>query len=298
MQYAFNNDPDGDLFLYSDDPDSDTWTVEVDYLDKAGWETVSSSHATYFPALDWRTPRNAWYVGFGSKIRITEADGHVVEVDTFGFPAGRMTPAAERVVRIIDSGWATYPDDLPMILMAMTDEDQRDHLIIERETRGWPGYAQVVGYRDDMERMLHAEIQHPSITVKEGETEPELPQAILDALHADGWQDPKEDYSPNFWIEVSTQDASVLTDKIMSALLTNMSPEEVTSLSIQAWGPAFGPSERTRGQVTQQTQPSGDKPVLVERPADWDQMSDDEKHAWAAGVATDMGVPSAPPTPT
>lgn len=73
-QKDFHSDDDGDLFLHSDDPQSDGWIVEVKHAHSDRW-VKPSREKIGFPYLIPHWPRNAWYVDRGSLVRITKADG-------------------------------------------------------------------------------------------------------------------------------------------------------------------------------------------------------------------------------
>ena len=151
-----------------------------------------------------------------------------------------MTAAIDTIKNMLENQWSTYPEDLPKVFGLMCGFDESSHLIIERGSDGWPACAQIASFGGTENPMIHAELQHPAMQVPEGDPDPELPASVLDAIHADGWNDPDEAASPNFWIQMSVHEAKRLADIVMKAMLMNLPPQEILGLELEAWGPAFG----------------------------------------------------------
>ena len=55
---GFNSDEDGELYFWSDDPESATWTVTAVYDDRS--EVLERETGVGFPALGYRRPYSAW----------------------------------------------------------------------------------------------------------------------------------------------------------------------------------------------------------------------------------------------
>jgi hypothetical protein len=66
-RYALHSDEDGELFLHSDDAASASWNVVVvgEHVGDASCRETPSrlDRGIAFPALNWRVPMSAWYVG-------------------------------------------------------------------------------------------------------------------------------------------------------------------------------------------------------------------------------------------
>lgn len=81
MTYAFSSDEDGDLWLYSEDPASDAWVVEVKH-ERAAEFVVASREQIWLPAAGFQMSRNAWFVDRHSKVRVSTSAGEVITRQT------------------------------------------------------------------------------------------------------------------------------------------------------------------------------------------------------------------------